>query len=460
VTLTADQLSAAHAAYGAEIARRKAIYTPGPTIKRFIDDVFRRALLRTANQIGKTRGAAKKMDNWCKANPDEVFGVLIADLKNHYAEVCVKIAEAITWDALSEDTTYSDGRGFYIHGKQGIKYKNGTRVLFRSGSGPVQGLESFTVGAGWIDEVPERRHYNAFVRGVHGPLWVTFTAIGRDPYWFRVKVEGDPETGEEPEEVWEQYVAVLSLEECPWKTQEEIDEMIAKTDPYERAQRLRGEWEGPTEARRFTAFTEDSITDEDLPEGAWSTIGIDHGEGAGKQFAVLITWTQTAVVISDEYVNPVATKPMADAKSIVAMLKRREVPYARVKRWLGDANSAGKGNVGESVNDMLGTALATCFGLPGRVGIEVPQKGKGSVELGEQIMNIAFEAQELKVHRRCVHLIRCLRHYQALGPRDPEKHGIDGARYGLFDVFCNMGRPSTRLYAGGMPTLTFGSWNG
>lgn len=435
-------------------------YSPGPTVQAFIESTDRRVLLRAASQAGKTCGAAKKMDNWCLANPGEVFAVLIADLDNHYAEVCAKIAEVITVPELAQATSYIDGRGFYTHGSRGINYRNGARVLFRSGSGPPQGLESFSARAAWVDEVPKRANFNAFMRGLHGPMWVSFTPIGRDPRWFRIKVEGDPETGEKPDEHWVQCVAQLSVEECPWRTQADIDEMVAKTDPYERAQRIRAEWEGPTEARRFTAFTERSITDEDLGPSAWATVSGDHGEGAGKEFFLLIRWTATRVVITDEYVNPVATVPMADAKSIVAMLKRRDVPYARVKRWLGDANSAGKGNVGESVNGMLGAALASCYGLPGRVGVAVPKKGAGSVDYGEQVMNIAFESQEVAVHRRCVKLIRCLRHYQALGPRDPEKHGIDGTRYGLVDVLCNSGRPSTRLYAGGMPTLSFGGWGG
>ena len=435
-------------------------YLPGPKLGAFIEDPGRRLLARSASQVGKTRAGAKKMDNWCLANPGQVFGVLIADLQNHYAEVCVKIEETITLPALDPATTYTEGKGYYIHGKKGIKYANGARVLFRSGSGPVQGLESFSARAGWVDEVPNRAHYNAFMRGIHGPVWVTFTPIGRDPRWFRAKVEGDPDTGEKPEEVWVQHVAALSREECPWRTEEEIAEIVAKTDPYERAQRLFAAWEGPTESRRFTAFTNHSITDEDLEDNAWSTISGDHGESAGKEFFVLIRWTKDRVVVTDEYVNPTATKPMEDAQGIVAMMKRRGVPYARVKRWLGDANSAGKGNVGESVNGMLGAALASCFGIAGRVPIVVPAKGKGSVAYGEQVMNIAFDAQELWVHRRCVKFIACLRHYQATGPRDPDKDGIDGGRYGIVDVLCNSGRPSTKLYAGGMPKLRFGGWSG
>jgi len=434
-------------------------YCPGPTLARFIASPDRRILARAASQVGKTQAGAAKMDAWCLVHHDTVFGVLVADLQNHYGEVCAKIAQVITEPELDPATHYADGRGYYVHGKPGIRYRNGTRVLFRSGTGPVQGLESFSAGAAWIDEVPQKTHYNAFMRGIHGPVWVTFTPIGRDPAWFRRRVEGDLATGEPPEERWTQFVAPLSQAECPWRTPEQVAEMVAKTDPFERAQRIRAEWEGPTEDRRFTALRADSVTTEDLGVDAWATWGIDHGEVAGREFGVLLRWDQKSVVVSDEYVNPVATKPAQDAQGIVAAMQRRGVPLPRVRRWLGDANSAGKGNVGESVNAMLGRAISSCLGAgPTSVAVVVPRKEAGSVELGEQIINIALDSGELRIHERCVHLLRCLRHYQALGPRDPEKHGIDALRYALVDVLCHSGRPSTRLYAAGAPVLSFGGY--
>ena len=449
-------------------------YAPGPTCRKFIRSNARRHLLRTANQVGKTMAGAKKMDNWCLANADKVFAVLVADLENLYKEVCEKIHAVITATELIPATKYTKGKGYYTYGAKGIQYKNGTRVLFRTGKGPLQGLESFSADAGWIDEVPSPDHYGAFIRGVHGPCWVTFTPIGRDPKWFRAKVEGDPETGEEPEEKWEQDVAVMSKEECPWKEQWEVDEDIRKIDIFQRPQRVRGEWEGPTEARRLTAFGAYSVVGESLsPEHEnawylewrertswWSTTSFDHGENAGKEFALLFRWDAERVVVIDEYINTNATNPTEDAKHTVAMLKRRGVPMARVKRWLGDANSAGKGSVGESVNQMLGKALSGCLGLhPGAIHVRVPNKGKGSVEYGLQVINIAFEARELFIHERCRRLIRCVRHYQATkGPREPEKDGIDTLRYGGVDILCNSQRPSTKLYAGGMPTMKRGGF--
>lgn len=425
-------------------------YRPGPTCSAFIASDGRRDLLRAPNQIGKTRAGARRADRWSLAHPGGVFGVLVADLVNAYPEFCAKVHETISLPELDPATTYTENKGFTLHGRHGLRYRNGARWLFRTGSGPLQGLEVFSAHAGWIDEVPTPAHYSAFVRGVHGPLWVTFTPIGRDPKWFRRKVEGDPDTGEPPEEQWRQFVPELSVRECPWRTPAQIAEMIAKVDPVYRPQRCRGEWDGPTLARRFTAFTDESIVD-DLPTGGgpWHySWGIDHGEGAGKEFAVLIAWNSKHVVVLDEYVNADATRPDTDAEGILAVMARRGVAVAQVRHWRGDANSAGKGSVGESVNAMLGRAIGMRLGWPGPVAISAPHKGPGSVDAGEQMMNVALDAREMLVHRRCRKFIHAIWHYQATGPNDPDKHGIDGARYALVEILTASNRPSTRLYAG------------
>lgn len=433
-----------------------AFYSPGPTISRFIASRHYRDLLRAPNQVGKTLAGAKRADAWSLMHPGSVFGVLVADLENHYPELSVKVAEVITWPEIDPATIYVDGRGFYLHGRRGIRYKNGVRWLFRSGGGPVQGLEGFTAGAAWVDEVARPANYYAFVRGVHGPIWQTLTPIGRDPAWVRARVEGDPATGEPPEEDWHQYVPELSVTECPWRSEAEIRAMVAKYDPIERPQRVRGEWEGPARDRRFTAMHADCIVHDDPTDYLWAGIGMDHGENAGREYAALIVWDDQTVTVIDEYVNPTATDPEADGVSVAAMLERRSVPFARIKLWRGDANSAGKGSVGESVNQQLGPVLGRCFGVP-QVMVTVPAKAKGSVAFGERCINIALERRELRVHARCKRLIRALWHYQAAGPRDPEKDPIDGLRYVLLEALTQPTRPSRSIYLGArpLPSLRF-----
>lgn len=425
-------------------------YRPGPTLARFIGSDERRLLLRAPNQVGKTLAGAKRADAWSLAHPGQVLGVLVPDLANHYPELCAKIARVITEPELDPATTYAEGRGYTVHGRHGIRYRNGARWLFRSGSGGLQGLEGFSANAGWCDEVPERGHWGAFTRGVHGPLWVTMTPIGRDPRWFRRRVEGDADTGAPAEEPgWTQYVPALSLEECPWLDADDLEERRRKTDPYEAAQRLRGEWDGPTADRRLTAMSSEAVLDA-MPTGDWRVVvTMDHGEGAGHEHVLLVLWDSERVVIADEYVNATPTNADEDAAGILAMLARNRVSWHQVDRWVGDVNSAGKLGPGSSVNDALRAAITRRVGVPvaGWPSIATAAKGPGSVERGERLLNLALASGELRIHRRAARTIRAMWSYT--GGDSDSTHAIDAMRYGVAPILTDRLRPSARrLYVG------------
>jgi hypothetical protein len=430
------------------------VYTPGPTVGAFIASDGLRDLLRAPNQVGKSLGGAARADRFSLEHPGSVLGVLVADLDNHYAELSGKIAEVITMPALDPASRFIDGKGWYTNGRRGIRYRNGSRWLFRSGSGSTAGLEGFSADAGWVDEVPQRGHYGAFTRGVHGPLWVTFTPIGRDPRWFRERVEGNPETGAPALEQWQQFVPELSEVECPWLTAEDIAERIAKTDPYERPQRIHAAWEGPTEGRRFTAFTDAAIvSDADVVRlfgrsRPLVVLAADHGEGTGRECWLMIVYDRRHVVILDEYVNDKPTTPAEDVTGVLAMLTRRGAGVGAVDRWVGDVNSAGKANAGSSVNRDFEQAFADALELPAcPFRIDKPHKGKGSVEYGERLLNVAFSAGELRVHERCKRTIRSMWHYVGPGVSEDIKHPIDTARYGVQPVLMDRTRDNyARLY--------------
>lgn len=425
-------------------------YEPGPTCGAFIRSDGRRDLLRAPNQVGKSLAGARRADRYSRTHPGSVLGVLVPDLANHYAELSAKIRSVITMPDVDPATTYAEGRGWYVAGRHGIRFRNGARWLFRTGSGPLQGLEGFSADAGWCDEVPERSHWGAFTRGVHGPLWVTMTPIGRDPRWFRARVETDPDTGAPPLEAWQQFVPELSVRECPWLTPGDIAARIAKTDPYEAPQRLRGEWEGPSPDRRLTAMAGANVIDT-VPPGDWRvTVSADHGEGAGHEHVVLMLHDDSRIVIAEEYRNPTPTDPTDDARGIAAMLHRARVPWQRVDAWWGDVNSAGKMRPGHSVNEELRRALAVQFGVrPEALPYwRTPSKGAGSVEHGARLLNIALAQGELLCLRRCAATLRSLWSYS--GPDDDEgSHAVDAVRYGAVPILTDRRRPSaTRLYIG------------
>lgn len=444
----------------AEDHRPDWLYEPGPTIAKFHDDRSSlRRLVRAPNQVGKTYAGAWESNRASLEMPGSVGCVMLADLENMYPEVSAKIWAVIARDELHPDTKYVDGKGFFTNGRRGIRYKNGSRWIFRSGKGEVMSVESYTAHWGWFDEVPMRTHFGGFLRGVathNGPIWGTLTPIGRPVEWFRERVEGDPETGEPPDEHWEQFVPELSTRECWWRTQESIDTAIAAMDPWERPQRSKGAWEGPTGERRFNGYTDVSVIAA-LPGGLereWYVgVFMDHGEHVGSECALLVIWDDANIIAWDEYVNATATTPRADAQGISDMLVRRSLGIGHVDEWKGDVNTAGKSaEEGRSINEELERAFAELLNLDPDtdrpVRISKPSKGKGSVGKGERLLNHALMRHELLVHERCKVLRKSLTHYR--GKEDPDlKHPIDALRYGVVPVLMDKRRPSySQLFVG------------
>jgi hypothetical protein len=422
------------------------IYLPGPTMARFIMSTGLRDCLRAANQTGKSVAAARRASNFSVAHPGSVLGVLVADLVNHYPELCAKVWEVIDRAALSPDCKYVEGKGFTVHGRKGVSFANGSRWLFRSGTGQQMGLEGFSADAGWIDEVPQRGHYHAFVRGVHGPIWLDFTPIGRAVGWLRHKIEGNPDSGAPPTEDWTQYVVELSLKECPFLTAAEMQRMIDKVDAHERGQRLRGDWDGPARSRVFDQFVTDCIVDEDPPRELLDAhgIGIDHGKQVGHQFGVLIAFNEDCVWAVDEWANSAeGSTSEDDARELVNALARRNLNLARVAHWVGDSNVQLKG--GKKLNELLSHAIAGVFGMRrGGPAFVVPTKGKGSVAYRERVLNLGFATGRLKVHKRCVRLIKALYGHQG-GATDPSKDACDALGYVAMDRLIDIDIPAMSL---------------
>ena len=428
-------------------------YAPGPTIGAFHASESRLRLLRAPNQVGKTYAGAWEGNRHSLEHPGSVGNVLIADLDNHYSEVCAKIWEVIARAELAPTCKYVEGKGFFTGGKRAIKYRNGSRWVFRGGKSDQMAGAGLTAHWGWCDEIPPRPLFNEWLRSLsrhRGPGWVTLTPVGRPVEWFRERVEGldgRPAGDVMPDgsPMWAQFVPELSVVECWWMTDDQIEEITATTDPDEAPQRLRGEWEGPTSDRRLNGMSAERII-EHVPDGEWTvTVTMDHGEGVGREHAVLLYHDATRFVVVDEYHNPHATTPEEDAQGVAAMLLRNGLSLLHVDRWRGDVNSAGKLGAGASVNDEMERAFAKMLGTercPFR--IEKAAKGAGSVAYGERLLNYALHRGDLSMCERARVTVRCAWHYR--GPKDEDrKHAIDALRYGLADVLA--ARPDySRLY--------------
>lgn len=420
-------------------------YRAGPTINDFLLSGHRRKLLRAPNQVGKTIAGAilaiRRSLEWNGRGPG-LLGVMIADIENHYVGVCAKIAEVMPPGELAAGCKYDDAKGYYYGGRRGVVFKNGARWEFRGGEGTAMSAAGNTVDLGyWVDEIPKRAQFNEALRATNrwaAPMWVTLTPISRPVQWFRERVEGVD--GRPPDDVepdgtptWRQWVPALSKVECPWMTDARIETIRNETDPDERPQRLEGAWEGPTSDRFFACMSGAAVVPQ-VPEGSYSRVivPIDHGEGAGHEFALLLLWDGRRVVIADEYVNDRATTPEQDAPGIVAMLARNRAHPANVDEWVGDVNSSGKSGAGRRVNDDLGRAIGTLVEAPSLVRFRTPNKAAGSVDYGRRLLNYALGRGDLLVCERAVRATRALWHHREDG--DEYTHAVDALRYGAVDL--------------------------
>lgn len=421
------------------------LYRPGPTIAAFLVTPVRLALLIAANQVGKTVALCKWATDRCLGYTGDGPGVLlamVADLENIYPAFCAKLWEVTPRSELHPDCRYIEGKGFFVHSRRGVKYRNHARIEFRGGKGEQMSVASLTCDLGAIvDEIPFRHHFSEVLRACQrymAPVRVGFTAIGRPAAWFRERVEGID--GKPPGDVnadgspmWDVYRAGLTREECPWLTDEQIETIYAQIDPDERPQRLHGAWEGPTSDRLLSGMSSAAVVDEAPHGGRWSvTVAADHGELAGHEWVVVLLSQGSSVVVAAEYVNATATTPEDDARGIEAMLKSIGCPIARVDRWIGDTNSTGKRGAGRKVNDDLGAALAVLGRCPVR--FAKPDKSSGSVDYGTRLLNVALHRGHLSVLSTCRKTIAAMWHHREDG--DDHTHAIDTLRYGVVSLLA------------------------
>ena len=130
-----------------------------------------------------------------------------------------------------------------------------------------------------------------------------------------------------------------------------------------------------------------------MPKGCRIGVGIDHGEHAGSQVAVLAAWNAQGIWILDETVSEASTTPTQDAHAIRRMLLENGLDVHLVDTWVGDVNSA------------------------------------GSVDLGEKLLNAGFLRRQVKVHPQCEAVIKGLRHARGGRADEDLKHALDAMRY-------------------------------
>lgn len=414
-------------------------YRVGAGAPLFHADPSKEKLLRAGNQWGKTRAGAREMlwimtgeHPWREVKKPPVRGRIVTYSWAQSVEVQRRINEILpSW--MVEGYDFNDQRGF-VGAKIKLKKEYGGSMVEIM----TAGQDSIAHGAAalsfvWIDEPPPRNLYSELLARLlvkKGTLFITMTPIGRPVDWLIDEIE---------EGRLSDHRFDLTPENCPHLGPEQIAGIEHKYLPHERPQRMHGHWFGESADRFFEGFSQLSIT-EDMPQGRVKiALGIDHGEGIGKEAALLMLYVDgefPKIWVIDEYRNTKRTDPDEDAAGILEMLGRHNIHPREVDLAVGDINTTGKGGGGIKVNDALADAIrrqTKTKTLP--FVIRSARKGRGSVMYGSRLINYCFRRGDLTVHPRCKTLIHSLQHFK--GHEEDLKHPLDAMRYASSYILSN-----------------------
>jgi hypothetical protein len=400
-------------------------FQPSPNFEPLWTETARRILIRGPNRIGKTRHNCALIAQRALDCPGTRWR-FVSPTSKHVQ----RIAGAYLAEFLVGHLSTSSPRSYYVRGRgwngghaKEIVLSNGSIIELLSYEDPVDAHEGSELDGVILDEPPPLGHLLAnqsrlFDR--RGQLIIGATMVNRPVQYLREMVEGEepsPKSGRtQHESGWVQYVGELSIDACPWKSEEEIAEMveILGNSPWQYAQRVEGAWEGVTEGRRFMRFTEANVSNI-APSGEVKVaLAFDHGTVVGHEHTLQAMWRGTKLWIWAEHTNETAAPPPEQrAKEVTQMLKISGVPLRSIDFAVGDTNSAGAGYGGWRMNEALEHAFASQLNssrVPFR--IQYPDKSPGSKDWQQRCINYACARGDLKIHPRCTRLIDTMRNWQ------------------------------------------------
>lgn len=426
-------------------------WRPTPVQLLYLRCRDQRFQLRGGNQLGKTEVQAvatlERMlgpdyayhvpADLCTGGP-EWQGWLVCTSWKQSLVVMSKVWDMLPKDQLHPGSAYTRRRGFT---GQSFQTRNGAMLTFVTTKQDDDELASATLNWIGIDEPPPESKWgelSARVRHHGAQIGLTYTPINRPVGWVRKKVEA----GEIVD-----FHAPLTLANCwpigadrPFETQERLDQFAADVPAWQHAQRIGGDWEGPTVDRWIPDYDESlHMRIETPPAGASIAVGIDYGIAPGKMAAVLVVvlggYTSSPQVwFLDEEVAPPDTAWDLEtlAKRIKAMLERNGWDWRAVDSWIGDRSAETRDRSVRMENRKTHAALATIYGVSysNFPKIDQPKKGENSVVMGCTAINSLFKRNRAAVHPRCVRFRAFLSHFNG-DPRDKVKDAGDAGRYGL-----------------------------
>lgn len=421
-----------------------ALFMPSPALRPYMADDHRRILVRAANRVGKTKHLVAKLCRRMIATPNRRTRASGPTAKQAAEVLSRYLLDLLPRSLLAPDCRYTPGVGW---NRALVRLTNGSTCQIRSYDQHPQAHAGDRLDHALLDEVPPPQIWmetQARVFDSNGTIDVGFTPVGRPVGWFRKIVEGGGDR-------WHEYVVPLTFANCPWYTQVQIDRWFAEAgaSPWERNQRLLGDWDGPNEERELSGFNDSCITDDaadQWPAGAPVHVGLsaDHGEKAGR--TVWLVWGHQpggGSRIMGEYVSETATNEEQDAIGVRDELSTLGLTLRHVDWAVGDHNTSGKSRGGQKLNAIYTRLFAKLCGGREAFVVVPARKGPGSIDYGLRLLNGAFIGRDLKVSRRCVKTIRAFSSWG--GGSDEFEHFVDTGRYGITELAVRDDRPTFRL---------------
>lgn len=421
----------------------------------------RAILWRAANQVGKSRGQAKKVIHFIRRTgpyrnraPGPVKVMVMSFSKEQMEPLMEKLWELLPRDEIAPSVDFEPGFGF--RGKP-------PRITFTSGQGKGSLIIFATYKQGSrraaggtfdvviLDEPVEERIWGEILprvlHGTPGEIWITFTATPDSPPldYLRKLVED----GQIEELHTDLTVENVTLETGrPLLSKDWIDAFDRSLLPIERDMRMRGGWEIVSTDRALDNWGPQCLGLANPPAGSIVAVGVDHGAGSGKQAAAVIAIDDPhgmfpRVWLMAESVAEGFTTPDIDADAVLKMLASVGLGYDDVDLWVGDrASGMNKYDV-RKTNQDLRRHMARILGRPSEKlkWIETPKKWDGSVTYGFRLLNAIMGrrtdpsgAVDLMAPSHFQARPSCVRFAQAAqrwkwNPKDPAKDILDAVRY-------------------------------
>ncbi len=370
------------------------------------------------------------------------------------------------WELLkpycAAGSEWREGTGWTRHGV--IVLRNGSTIRLKGYTDDADthegkhGLEMIV-----LDEVPPKSIFAASV-GRAKQVVILFTVQTKaTPAWLRRKIEGSDKTPtvshREPwvrakhSTGWVQYVVALVRQNVPFYDDIEYEREAGRHRGTEyETTRIWAAWETVSEERRFGGWSHkwvksradivQMLTD---AQGRMSfrlaRYGVDYGNGA-KQYQALVFIRGDRFFLVSEYVGKPSSTFGDHARGLKRALESWGLPgvhgLAKLDAIRGDVNSAGPGQGGDRLNDVLNRHLALVYGLQTEDQLPVrarapASKQEGAREVREIAINQAMLEGRWFVCEGCEVAIQAFAQYEG-GERDPHKDCVDAVGYAVQDV--------------------------